>query len=99
MPGTNGVRDELRVVAHGEVISPGNDDLNRRGEKRLPLRLKLQRVVVLAENREQGKRTKRAGEGAFNLVIEFVAFAGAAQVVVEGAQALASNAGAEGAAA
>src|ERR1700758_1756456 len=45
--------DEVRIVAHWEVVAAAHGELVQGREQSLPSRLKAQRVVELTENRQQ----------------------------------------------
>ena len=52
VPTADFLSHEVRGIAHRKMVASGNDELAGRGEPHLPLRLKLQRIVALAENRQ-----------------------------------------------
>src|SRR5262249_39945977 len=80
IPRTDRPRDEFGVIAHREVIPPGNYELLCIGKQRLPARRKSERVVSLSENREHRQTSKRTSQGAADLLVHFVAAAHVAQI-------------------
>src|SRR5947207_9853907 len=87
VPRANLIGNASRVVAHRKVIALRDDILLCGGEQPLPLRLKAEWVVTLAENRQQRQRAKWAGKRPRHLVVDSVAEACVAKVVVKCAHA------------
>ncbi len=83
MEAADRLSDEVRIVAHREVVSVRDDDLPCVWKKRLPARLESERIVALAEDGEERQRRQRPGERARDLVVERDLATRVAQVVVE----------------
>src|ERR1051326_3746209 len=83
MPLADHARRELRGIAHGEMIAARDHFLPRIREQLLPAPLKPERIVALAEDREQRKIRQRPGESARNGRVDEAGAARIAHIVVK----------------
>src|SRR5258708_15675185 len=85
MPGTNRLRNQVWSIAHREMVSFGNNDLNCLRKQTLPSLLKMERIIAFAEDCQKRKPGERSGEGNSNLFIQRVAMTRVPHVIVKGA--------------
>jgi hypothetical protein len=87
--------DEIGVVAHREVVAAAHGELVRGREQGRPPRLKSQRVVELAKDRQQRPVRQGSAQPGIELGVQLVRLAGIPEVAVPGAPGRAVDPGAE----